>query len=130
MLVVSQGSNLCLQIGWYARAKDDLVQEQLPGGAPVLRAHERFLEPLFLNGADDAPLGVELLRELGHIVDVVAEVGDVAVILAVVSARGLWQELSITVIRVTGRAVELDSHRGKKKHTECRGRRPRAGRQS
>lgn len=67
------------------RTENDLVQEQLPLRASILGAREGLLDPSFLLGSDDAALRIELLSELADIVDIVAEIGDVAIVLAICS---------------------------------------------
>ena len=47
-----------------------------------MSTQKRLFNPFFLFGPDDTPLSLKLLCELGDIVDVVAEVGDVSVVLA------------------------------------------------
>lgn len=65
----------------YSRAKDDLVENHLPDGSPVLAGLETLLNPLFLLLTNQASGRVELLSKLSDVVDVVVQVGDVSVVL-------------------------------------------------
>ena len=61
------------------RSKDDLVPDQLPNRAPLLRSTQSIFDPLLLDWSDDAALRVDIHREVLHVIDVIAQVGDVTV---------------------------------------------------
>lgn len=61
------------------RSENDLVHNQFPDSTPLLRVAQSRFDPLLLNGADDASLRVEILGQVLDIVDIVAQVGDIAI---------------------------------------------------